>query len=93
MVQFADKRLACKKLNLSGTTLKRYRTDGVWIEGIHWVRINSTCIRYNLDLVEDWLQNRHDPAAHLRNIYAYQAQLLGNHNVKKPGRKPKQLAD
>ena len=86
MIQFANKRLACARLSLSGTTLKRYRTDGVWIEGIHWVRINSTCIRYNLEMVQDWLQNRHDPAAHLRNIEAYHAQLLSNQSGKKPGR-------
>jgi tRNA(His) 5'-end guanylyltransferase len=74
-MQFADKKLACQRLQLSGTTLKRYRTEGLWIEGIHWVRLNSRCIRYNLDLIQDWLQNRHDPAAHRRTIQAYQSQL------------------
>jgi hypothetical protein len=83
MIQFADKRLACARLNLSGTTLKRYRTEGVWIEGIHWVRLNSRCIRYNLEMVQDWAQNRHDPVAHRRAIEAYQAQLLSNQGAKK----------
>jgi CHAD domain-containing protein len=87
MVQFVDKQSACAKLNLSGTTLKRYRTEGILIEGIHWVRINSRCIRYNLEMLQDWLQNRHDPAAHWRNIEAYHAQLLNNQSGKKPGRR------
>jgi predicted site-specific integrase-resolvase len=77
-MQFADKKLACQRLQLSGTTLKRYRTEGLWIEGIHWVRLNSRCIRYNLDLIQDWLQNRHDPKAHQRAIQVYQSRLLSN---------------
>jgi hypothetical protein len=83
MIQFANKRLACARLSLSGTTLKRYRTERVWIEGIHWVRLNSRCVRYNLEMVQDWLQNRHDPAVHWRNVEMYQAQLLSNQNAKK----------
>jgi CHAD domain-containing protein len=77
-MQFADKKLACQRLQLSGTTLKRYRTEGLWIEGIHWVRLNSRCIRYNLELLQDWLHNRHDPRAHQRAIDAYRSHLLSN---------------
>lgn len=78
MTHFVDKREVSRYVKLSGTTLKRYRLQGLLIEGIHWVRINSRCIRYNLDLIQDWFQNRHDPNAHQRAIEVYQANLLSN---------------
>lgn len=78
MVQFVSKQEATQSLKLSGTTLRRYRVQGLLIEGVHWVRVNSRCIRYNLDLIKDWLHNRHDPAAHQRAIEIYQASLLSN---------------
>ncbi|MGB3310944.1 MAG: hypothetical protein WBG32_16550 [Nodosilinea sp.] len=51
--------------------MRRYRVQGLLIEGVHWVRVNSRCIRYNLELINDWLHNRHDPAAHQRAIEIY----------------------
>ncbi len=78
MVQFVSKQEATQSLKLSGTTLRRYRVQGLLIEGVHWVRVNSRCIRYNLELINDWLHNRHDPAAHQRAIEIYQASLLSN---------------
>jgi CHAD domain-containing protein len=78
MTHFISKQEASQRLQLSGTTLKRYRLQGLLIEGIHWVRINSRCIRYNLELIQDWLHNRHDPIAHQRAIEIYQANLLSN---------------
>jgi hypothetical protein len=77
-MQFVGKREASQRLRLSNSTMKRYRTDGRWIQGIHWVRLNSRCIRYNLELLQDWLHNRHDPRAHQRAIEAYQSGLLSN---------------
>ncbi|MEM6432604.1 MAG: hypothetical protein AAF773_01910 [Cyanobacteria bacterium P01_D01_bin.115] len=71
-------------LNLSSTTLKKYRLQGLLVEGIHWVRVNSRCTRYNLELIQDWLHNRQDPAAHQRAIEIYQASLLSNQ--RKPSR-------
>jgi tRNA(His) 5'-end guanylyltransferase len=87
MVQFVSKQEATQSLKLSGTTLRRYRVQGLLIEGVHWVRVNSRCIRYNLDLLKDWLHNRHDPAAHQRAIEIYQASLLSNQRKipKRPG--------
>ena len=76
MLQFVNKQQASQSLNLSSATLKKYRLQGLWIEGIHWVRINSRCVRYNLVLIQDWLHNRHDPSAHLRAIEKYQKSLL-----------------
>lgn len=78
MVQFVSKQEATQSLRLSGTTLRRYRVQGLLIEGVHWVRVNSRCIRYNLELIKDWLHNRHDPAAHQRAIEIYRASLLSN---------------
>jgi hypothetical protein len=78
MVHFVSKQEATQSLKLSGTTLRRYRVQGLLIEGVHWVRVNSRCIRYNLELMQDWLHNRHDPAAHQRAIEIYQSSLLSN---------------
>ncbi|NMF86278.1 hypothetical protein, partial [Nodosilinea sp. P-1105] len=52
------------------------RLQGDWIEGIHWVRINSRCVRYNLELIQDWLHNRDNPKAHMRAIEVYRQGLL-----------------
>ncbi|WP_017302288.1 helix-turn-helix transcriptional regulator [Nodosilinea nodulosa] len=57
MTQFVSKQEISQHLKLSDTTLKRYRLSGVWIEGVHWIRINSRCTRYNLDLIDDWMSN------------------------------------
>lgn len=86
MVLFVSKQHVSQSLALSGETLKKYRLQGDWIEGIHWVRINSRCVRYNLDLIQDWLHNRHNPIAHQRAIEHYQAGLLSYQ--KKSGKKP-----
>lgn len=53
MSHFASKQQATQYLQVSETTLKRYRLQGLLIEGIHWIRLNSRCIRYNLELIQD----------------------------------------
>ena len=78
MSQFVNKKNACEQLNLSGSTLKKYRLQGDWVEGIHWVRSNSRCTRYNIELIKDWLHNRNNPVAHERAIALYQQTLLSN---------------
>ena len=78
MFLFVSKKTASECLNLSESTLKKYRLKGDWIEGIHWVRLNSRCIRYNLVLIQDWLHNRGNPTAHLQAIETYQKSLLSN---------------
>ncbi len=78
MFQLATKQQASEILNMSFSTLKKYRLDGTWIEGTHWVKLNSRCIRYNLQLIQDWLHNRHDPIAHYRAIDLYHADLASN---------------
>lgn len=76
--QFITKQQASEILNMSFSTLKKYRLNGTWIEGIHWVKLNSRCIRYNLELIQDWLHNREDPVAHYRAIDLYHASLASN---------------
>ena len=76
MQLFVNKRQASECLSLSSSTLKKYRLNGEWIEGVHWVRINSRCVRYNLELLKDWLQNRGSPKAHMQAIERYQEGLL-----------------
>jgi hypothetical protein len=83
MDTFLDKRRVARLLNLSSETLKNYRLQGTWIEGIHWVRVSSRCVRYNAALIQDWLSNRNDPIAHQRAIEIYQSHLLSNQKKKK----------
>ncbi|MEO0759516.1 MAG: hypothetical protein AAFY78_21885 [Cyanobacteria bacterium J06648_16] len=71
---------------------KKYRLNGEWIEGLHWVRLNSRCIRYNLELIQDWLHNRENPTAHMRAIAIYQQQLLSNQKKTKASRAGKRTA-
>lgn len=91
MLLFVSKRQATECLNLSGSTLKKYRLNGEWIEGIHWVRLNSRCVRYNLELIQDWLHNRENPTVHMRAILAYQQQLLSNQKRTKSSIKHRQI--
>lgn len=77
--RFGTKHAAAKLLGLSSETLKKYRLrDKILVEGIHWIKLNSRTIRYNLSLLADWLQNRHNPAAHQRAIEQYLSTLACN---------------
>lgn len=78
MFDFVSKQEASQHLSLSFSTLKKYRLNGTWIEDIHWIRVNDRCIRYNLQLIQDWMQNRHDPIAHHKAIDLYQASIIAN---------------
>jgi hypothetical protein len=75
---YIDKYQAAKLTGLSVDTLKGYRLQGLLQEGIHYVRVNSRVIRYNAQLLQDWLTNRYDSVAHQRAIEIYQASLLSN---------------
>jgi hypothetical protein len=70
---------------LSVSTFKRYRLTGIWIEGIHWYRINSRLVLYNLPLISDWVANRMSPRAHERAVENYLRSLPSN-QPKKRGR-------
>ncbi len=72
--ELIDKHEAASRTKLSDVTLKRYRLNGELIQGVHWEQINSRSIRYRSPLIEHWAQHRHDPAAHLAAIEAYECQ-------------------
>ncbi|NKB18115.1 MAG: hypothetical protein HC770_08620 [Pseudanabaena sp. CRU_2_10] len=80
---FVDKYTAAKITGLSAETLKKPRLSGNLKEGIHFVKLNSRIIRYNDELLQDWMQNRHDERAHQRAIEIYQASLLSNRKKKR----------
>lgn len=76
MVTFVGKQEISQELGLSSETLKRYRLQGKWIEGVHWIRVNCRCVLYNQELIQDWLHNRNNPNAHQRAIEIYQSSRL-----------------
>jgi hypothetical protein len=80
--QFVKKKEISELTGLSSDTLKRYRITGKLVENVHWIRVNSKVVLYNVPLIMDWLHNINDPKAHLRAIEAYQASLLSNREIK-----------
>jgi Putative excisionase (DUF1233) len=75
---FVNKQALSQAIGLSPHTFKKYRLSNKWVEGIHWQRINSKCVLYNLTLIQDWLANRSQPEAHNRAIEAYIRSLPSN---------------
>lgn len=71
----SDKHKVKAFLDVGSSTLRRYR-EKHWIEGVHWVRINSRTVRYNLELIKDWVENKHDPAAHNKAIAKYKNKVI-----------------
>jgi hypothetical protein len=69
---FGNKKELQKIFSACDTTLKKYRKFH-WTENIHWFRINSRKIIYNLDLIQDWLENKNNPCQHNKNIIKYLA--------------------
>lgn len=57
--------------------LKKCRFQGLLIEGVYWVRLNSRVL-YNVQLVLDWIQNQGDPRTHQKAIQNYLAHLPSN---------------
>lgn len=75
-----------QETGLSTSTFKRYRLTGTWIEGIHWQRVNSRLVVYNLALILDWIANRSNPQAHEWAVENYLRSLPSN-QPKKRGRR------
>ncbi len=80
---FGNKYAAAEILGCHPDSLARSRRNANygWIEGVHFVRLNASSIRYNLTLLQDWLMNRHNPLAHHRAIETY---CLAISHQKKP---------
>jgi Putative excisionase (DUF1233) len=82
-ILFVTKKALSQAIGLSPETFKKYRLKGDWIEGIHWQRINTRCILYNLQLIQDWIANRQDPKVHEQAIAAYLNSLPSSQSFKK----------
>lgn len=76
--QFCNKHRIAEVAGILTETSKKNRLSGKWIEGIHWQRVNSRSVLYNLPLILDWIANRSDPQAHQRAIEAYLSELASN---------------
>jgi hypothetical protein len=76
VAQFVKKREISKITGISGETLKKYRLSGRLSEDIHWVRVNSKVVLYNVPLVIDWLRNINSPDVHQQAIDTYLEMLL-----------------
>ena len=90
---WVDKHTAAIITGLSTTKLKRLRGEKAreadrLVEGVHFVRHGGYCVRYNVELLKDYVATRSDPEAHKRAIEAYLASLPSN-QAKRVGRKPK----
>jgi len=89
---WCDKHVASKILGLSTHGVKKLRTTGVLIEGVHWVRYGTHCIRYNCELLRDFVATRHEPQSHDRAIAQYLTGLPSN-QPKRAGRPAKAPAN
>jgi hypothetical protein len=68
---WCNKHEAAKITGLSTSTLKNLRLNNDLTEGIHWVRLSSRSIRYNRDLLQDWMATRLDTQSHDQAITNY----------------------
>lgn len=55
---WCNKHQAAKIIGLSVSSVKKFRLSGEWIENIHYVKYLDFCIRYNAELLRDWVANR-----------------------------------
>lgn len=83
---WCDKHLAGKIIGLSTSTLKQLRLNGEFIENIHYVKYSKFCIRYNAELLRDWVTNR-NTERHTIAIENYLNSLPSNQ--KRVGKKAK----
>jgi hypothetical protein len=90
---WCNKHEASQILGVSQSTLKNLRLTNQLIEGIHWTRFSSRCVRYNIALLKDWAMNRADVKLHdrgivnyLGNLPSYQAEPPNSKISKVPGK-------
>ena len=88
-VIWVDKRYLAKAISLSPDLFKLLRlgrkgqngkpdTSPVWIEGIHYQKIGTRKVLYNLALIENWVATRHSPHEHQSAIEQYLKSLPQN---------------
>jgi hypothetical protein len=72
---WCNKHEASQILGVSQSTLKNLRLTNQLIEGIHWTRFSSRCVRYNVELLKDWAATRLNTADHDQAIANYLSAL------------------
>lgn len=96
---WVDKRYLAKAISLSPELFKVLRlgrkgqngkpdTPPVWFEGIHYQRIGTRKILYNLALIQNWVATRHSSHEHQVAIEQYLRSLPQNQS-KQVGRSRK----
>jgi hypothetical protein len=75
---WCNKHEATRILGVSPSTLKNLRLNSQLIEGIHWVRFSSRCVRYNAELLKNWAATRSDSVQHNQAIAQYLNSLPSN---------------
>jgi CHAD domain-containing protein len=85
--EFVSPARLCQLLDISRSTCKRRRLEGSWIEGIHWVKLNSRTVRYNLPMLKDLLANQGSLVTHQRAIETYLGSLLSSQKQKRKSQK------
>lgn len=86
---WVDKRHLATVISLSPESFKLLRlgrkgqngkpdTPPIWTEGIHYQKIGTRKILYNLALIENWVATRHDPHEHQAAIEQYLRSLPQN---------------
>jgi len=73
---FARTEDMAEQLGISVSCLKRWRPE--MIEGVHYSMVNLRVTLYNVEMVLDWIANRHDPQAHQQAVERYVKALPSN---------------
>lgn len=77
-------------IGVSISSIARWRKAGTLEEGVHYFKPGPTSILYNVELIYDWLANKHQPELHERAIENFLASLPSSQP--KPQRKPNKKA-
>jgi hypothetical protein len=80
-------------IGMSPSTIARWRKAGLLELGIHYFQINPTNILYHVELIQDWIANKHQPELHERAIENFLASLPSSQpKPKRPNKKAAKTA-
>ncbi|MGK7894923.1 MAG: helix-turn-helix transcriptional regulator [Xenococcus sp. (in: cyanobacteria)] len=72
MKQLIDKNEVAGMLGVKPATVYRYRNQKIFLEDVHYIRINSRLIRYYKEVIENWVVcGTSDPDQHWEFIHKY----------------------
>lgn len=77
-----------KKLRLGYCNHKGDFIPAQLTQGWEWDYYNSRVCVYNLDLLESFFQNRHNPEKHIENVQAYLAEQQRSKRARKSSTPP-----